>query len=41
MASFREEAVARIRQQVGSARVICGLSGGADGFFVAVLERAS
>ena len=37
MASFREEAVARIRQQVGSARVICGLSGGVDSSVAAVL----
>ena len=28
MAAFREEAIARIREQVGSSRVICGLSGG-------------
>ena len=37
MASFRDEAVARIRQQVGSARVICGLSGGVDSSVAAVL----
>ena len=37
MASFREEAVARIRQQVGSGRVICGLSGGVDSSVAAVL----
>ncbi|MCA6278877.1 MAG: glutamine-hydrolyzing GMP synthase, partial [Phenylobacterium sp.] len=30
MASFRQEAVARIREQVGEGRVICGLSGGVD-----------
>ncbi len=30
MASFREESVARIREQVGAGRVICGLSGGVD-----------
>jgi GMP synthase (glutamine-hydrolysing) len=31
MASFAEEAVARIRAQVGpDGRVICGLSGGVD-----------
>ena len=37
MASFREEAVARIRDQVGSGRVICGLSGGVDSSVAAVL----
>ena len=37
MASFREEAVARIREQVGSGRVICGLSGGVDSSVAAVL----
>ena len=37
MASFRDEAVARIRQQVGSGRVICGLSGGVDSSVAAVL----
>ena len=30
MAAFRDEAVARIRAQVGEGRVICGLSGGVD-----------
>ena len=37
MASFRQEAVARIRQQVGEGRVICGLSGGVDSSVAAVL----
>ena len=37
MAAFREEAVARIRAQVGSGRVICGLSGGVDSSVAAVL----
>ena len=37
MASFRDEAVARIRAQVGQARVICGLSGGVDSSVAAVL----
>ena len=37
MASFREEAVERIRRQVGSGRVICGLSGGVDSAVAAVL----
>jgi len=37
MAAFREEAVARVREQVGKERVICGLSGGVDSSVVAVL----
>ena len=37
MAAFRETAVARVRQQVGGGRVICGLSGGVDSSVVAVL----
>ena len=37
MASYREEAVARIREQVGSARVICALSGGVDSSVAAAL----
>ncbi|SEQ03002.1 GMP synthase (glutamine-hydrolysing) [Faunimonas pinastri] len=37
MAQFREEAIARIREQVGSGRVICGLSGGVDSAVAAVL----
>ena len=37
MASFVDEAVARIRQQVGSGRVICGLSGGVDSSVAAAL----
>ena len=37
MGAFREQAIARIRQQVGSGRVICGLSGGVDSSVVAVL----
>ncbi|MGB8364379.1 MAG: glutamine-hydrolyzing GMP synthase [Rhizomicrobium sp.] len=37
MKAFRAGAVARIRQQVGSARVICGLSGGVDSSVAAVL----
>lgn len=37
MAAFRAEAVARIRDQVGSAKVICGLSGGVDSSVAAVL----
>ncbi|HEU4642239.1 MAG TPA: glutamine-hydrolyzing GMP synthase, partial [Gemmatimonadaceae bacterium] len=35
--AFIEEEVARIRERVGSARVICGLSGGVDSSVAAVL----
>jgi len=37
MAAFRDEAIGRIREQVGQARVICGLSGGVDSAVAAVL----
>jgi GMP synthase (glutamine-hydrolysing) len=37
MAQFREEAITRIREQVGSGRVICGLSGGVDSAVAALL----
>ncbi len=37
MAAFRQQAVARIRRQVGQGRVICGLSGGVDSAVAAVL----
>lgn len=37
MAAFRAQAVARIREQVGKGRVICGLSGGVDSSVVAAL----
>jgi GMP synthase (glutamine-hydrolysing) len=37
MATFREEAIERVRAQVGTERVICGLSGGVDSSVVAVL----
>ncbi len=37
MAAYREEAIARIRAQVGKGRVICGLSGGVDSSVAAVL----
>jgi GMP synthase (glutamine-hydrolysing) len=37
MRAFRDEAVARIRAQVGKGRVICGLSGGVDSAVAAVL----
>ncbi len=37
MAAFRQEAVARIRAQVGTGKVLCGLSGGVDSSVAAVL----
>jgi len=37
MAAYREKAVEKIREQVGDARVICGLSGGVDSSVAAVL----
>jgi GMP synthase (glutamine-hydrolysing) len=37
MASFRHDAIARARRQVGAGRVICGLSGGVDSSVAAVL----
>jgi len=37
MAAFKEQAVAKIRAQVGSGKVICGLSGGVDSSVAAVL----
>jgi GMP synthase (glutamine-hydrolysing) len=37
MAAFKDEAIARIRAQVGKGRVICGLSGGVDSSVAAVL----
>ncbi len=37
MASFKDTAIDAIRKQVGSGRVICGLSGGVDSSVVAVL----
>ncbi len=37
MAVYKDQAVAAIREQVGSARVICGLSGGVDSSVAAVL----
>jgi len=37
MQAFREEAIAKVRAQVGDGKVICGLSGGVDSSVVAVL----
>jgi GMP synthase (glutamine-hydrolysing) len=37
MAAFKDEAIARIRAQVGDRKVICGLSGGVDSSVAAVL----
>jgi GMP synthase (glutamine-hydrolysing) len=37
MAAFKDSAIARVREQVGSGRVICGLSGGVDSSVVAAL----
>src|SRR5712691_13119436 len=37
MRAFKEEAIAKIRAQVGKGRVICGLSGGVDSAVAAVL----
>src|SRR3954466_7276413 len=37
MAGFRDAKIAEIRQQVGSGKVICGLSGGVDSAVAAVL----
>ena len=37
MAAYRDEQIAKIRKQVGDAKVICGLSGGVDSSVAAVL----
>jgi GMP synthase (glutamine-hydrolysing) len=37
MAAFRKQAIQRVQAQVGTGRVICGLSGGVDSSVVAVL----
>ncbi|WP_413205020.1 glutamine-hydrolyzing GMP synthase [Rhodospirillum sp. A1_3_36] len=37
MAAFKEQAITKVRDQVGSGRVICGLSGGVDSSVVAAL----
>ncbi|GAN77107.1 glutamine-hydrolyzing GMP synthase [Acidisphaera rubrifaciens] len=41
MAGFRDAEIARIRAQVGDARVICGLSGGVDSAVAAALIHAA
>src|SRR5690349_22877268 len=37
MGNFVEQSIARIREQVGSSKVICGLSGGVDSSVTAAL----
>lgn len=37
MASFKDELIAKVKNQVGDGKVICGLSGGVDSSVVAVL----
>ncbi len=37
MASFKEQAIKKIKEQVGKSKVICGLSGGVDSTVAAVL----
>ncbi len=37
MAAFREASIARVREQVGAGKVICGLSGGVDSAVTALL----
>ena len=37
MSNYKDEAIAAIRQQVGTGRVLCGLSGGVDSSVVAAL----
>jgi GMP synthase (glutamine-hydrolysing) len=41
MAGFRDAQIARVREQVGGGRVICGLSGGVDSSVAAVLIHAA
>jgi GMP synthase (glutamine-hydrolysing) len=37
MASYKDEAIAKIREQVGDEKVVCGLSGGVDSSVAAIL----
>ncbi|WP_292043093.1 MULTISPECIES: glutamine-hydrolyzing GMP synthase [unclassified Brevundimonas] len=37
MAAYRDEQIAKIREQIGTSKVICGLSGGVDSSVAAVL----
>ncbi|MGV6800387.1 MAG: glutamine-hydrolyzing GMP synthase [bacterium] len=37
MAAYKDQAIAKIREQVGSEKVICGLSGGVDSSVTAIL----
>ncbi|PCH99072.1 MAG: glutamine-hydrolyzing GMP synthase [Alphaproteobacteria bacterium] len=37
MASYKDEAIAKIREKVGSSKVVCGLSGGVDSSVAAIL----
>lgn len=41
MTHFRDEIIAQLREQVGSERVICGVSGGVDSTVVAALLHAA
>ncbi len=40
MGNFAEQSIERVRKQVGSAKVICGLSGGVDSVVAALLHNA-